>query len=79
MSALNNKRRVWEPDEEKQLREMTEAGKSPTLIALRLKRTAAAVRARLTILGIPVRGVLVKKNPPDVNRRAFPPVKVSGR
>jgi hypothetical protein len=61
MSALNNKRRAWEPDEEQQLREMAEAGKSPTMIALRLKRTVSAVRGRLSILGIPVRSERVRK------------------
>ena len=46
MSA-RNRRRLWEPDEDKQLREMVEAGKSVTLMALRLKRTEMAVRGRL--------------------------------
>jgi hypothetical protein len=61
MTTLNNKRRIWEPDEVKQLREMAKAGKSPTLIALRLKRRVGAVKARLTILGIPVRSEPVRK------------------
>jgi hypothetical protein len=43
---------------------MVEAGKSPTMIALRLKRTVAAVRGRLTALRITVRRVHIKKNPP---------------
>jgi hypothetical protein len=43
---------------------MVEAGKSPTMIALRLKRTVAAVRGRLTVLRITVRRVHIKKNPP---------------
>ena len=63
MSA-RNRRRIWEPDEDKQLREMVEAGKSPTMIALRLKRTVSAVRGRLTVLRITVRRVHIKKNPP---------------
>ena len=62
MSA-RNRRRLWEPDEDKQLREMVEAGKSPTTIALRLKRTVGAVRGRLTVLRISVRKVHIKKNP----------------
>ena len=61
MSALKNKRRIWEPDEVEQLREMARAGKSPTLIALRLKRRVGAVKARLTILGLPVRSERARK------------------
>jgi hypothetical protein len=42
--------RRWAPDEDKQLREMVEemveAGKSVTMMALRLKRTEMAVRGR---------------------------------
>jgi hypothetical protein len=64
MSA-RNRRRFWEPDEDKQLREMVEAGKSPAMIALRLKRTVAAVRGRLTVLRITARRVQrIQKNPP---------------
>jgi hypothetical protein len=47
-----NARRPWEPEEEKQLREMAEAGKTITMISLRLKRTVTAVRGRLSILKI---------------------------
>jgi hypothetical protein len=46
------------------MREMVESGKSPTMIALRLKRTVAAVRGRLTVLRITIRRVHIKKNPP---------------
>lgn len=53
-----NAKRPWELDEEKQLRQMVEAGKSVTLIALRLKRTEQAVRQRLYILNIPLRDKL---------------------
>ena len=49
MSALNNKSRVWELEEDKQLREMAEAGKSVTTMALRLKRTEMAIRGRLIL------------------------------
>jgi DNA-binding NarL/FixJ family response regulator len=63
-SAKNARLRRWEPDEDKQLREMVEAGTSVTMIALRLKRTVSAVRSRLTALGITVRRVYIKKNPP---------------
>jgi len=45
-------KRPWEPEEEKQLREMAEAGKTITMIALRLKRTVTAVRGRLSILKV---------------------------
>jgi hypothetical protein len=45
-------KRPWEPEEEKQLREMVEAGKTITIISLRLKRTVTAVRGRLGILKI---------------------------
>jgi hypothetical protein len=44
--SRKNARRIWEPEENKQPREMVEAGKSPTMIALRLKRTEMAVRQR---------------------------------
>ena len=47
-----NARRPWDPEEEKQLREMVEAGKTITSIALKLKRTVTAVRGRLSILKI---------------------------
>ena len=45
-------KRPWEPEEERQLREMAEAGKTITMIALRLKRTVTAVRGRLGILKV---------------------------
>ena len=63
MSASYARLRRWEPDEDKQLREMVEAGKSPTMIALRLKRTVGAVRGRLTVLRITIRKVHIKKKP----------------
>ena len=47
-----NASRPWEPEEEKQLREMAEAGKTITMIALRLKRTVTAVRGRLGFLKV---------------------------
>jgi reverse gyrase len=39
IKGARNARRPWEPDEDKQLREMVEAGKSVTLMALRHRRT----------------------------------------
>jgi hypothetical protein len=45
-------KRPWEPGEEKQLREMVEAGKTITIISLTLKRTVTAVRGRLGILKV---------------------------
>ena len=33
-------KRPWEPEEDNQLREMVEAGKTITMISLRLKRTS---------------------------------------
>ena len=53
--GAKNARRPWEPEEDKQLRDMVEAGKSVTIIALKLKRTVLAVRARLSALKISVR------------------------
>ena len=50
-------RRPWDPEDEKQLREMAEAGKTITIIALRLKRTVTAVRGRLGILRVSLRKV----------------------
>jgi hypothetical protein len=45
-------KRPWEPEEDDQLREMVEAGKTITIISLRLKRTVTAVRGRLGILKV---------------------------
>src|SRR6266404_7939611 len=53
---------TWEPEEEQQLRQMVEAGKSVTLISLRLKRTEMAVRQRLNVLKISLFGK--EKNEP---------------
>jgi len=50
-------KRPWKPEEERQLREMAEAGKTITMIALRLKRTVTAVRGRLGILKVSIRKV----------------------
>jgi hypothetical protein len=47
--------RSWEPEEDKQLREMVEAGKSVTLMALRHRRTEEAIRQRLHLLDIHLR------------------------
>jgi hypothetical protein len=44
--------RRWAPEEDKQLREMVEAGKSVTMTALRLKRSEMAVRGRLSFLKV---------------------------
>src|SRR6266478_833054 len=52
MSRSSARLRRWGPDEDKQLREMVEAGKSPTMIALRLKRKEdRGLRARLSRRG----------------------------
>jgi hypothetical protein len=61
-----SRKRPWEPEEEKQLREMAEAGKTITMIALRLKRTVTAVCGRLSILKVSLHkaGRSPKKNPP---------------
>ena len=53
--SAQNARRIWEPEEDKQLREMAEAGKSVTMMALRLKRTEMALRQRLHTLKIHLR------------------------
>src|SRR5258706_15144508 len=45
-------KRPWEPEEDNQLREMVEAGKTITIISLGLKRTVTAVRGRLGILKV---------------------------
>ena len=44
------------PEEDQQLREMAGAGKSVVVIALKLKRTVTAVRARASILKLPIQG-----------------------
>ena len=72
-----NARRSWEPEEEKQLREMAEAGKTITMIALRLKRTVTAVRGRLCILKVSLRkvGAAPKQKPTGLNRPRVQPAK----
>jgi hypothetical protein len=60
--GAHNARRIWAPEDDKQLREMAEAGKSVTMMALRLKRTEMALRQRLHILKIHLRDN--KKHPP---------------
>jgi DNA invertase Pin-like site-specific DNA recombinase len=54
--------RPWKPEEEKQLREMAEAGNTITMIALRLKRTVTAVRGRLGILKVSLHKVRRRPN-----------------
>jgi hypothetical protein len=53
--GAQNAQRIWEPTQDKQLREMAEAGKSVTMMALRLKRTEMALRQRLHTLKIHLR------------------------
>jgi hypothetical protein len=77
MSASNARLRRWVPDEDGQLREMVEAGKSPTMIAPRLKRTVGAVRGRLTVLRITIRKVHIKKNPAQIE--AIEALKANGK
>ena len=62
---LRKKNARWEPEEEKQLREMAEAGKPITIIALKLKRTITAVRGRMSILKISLHklGRVPKRSP----------------
>jgi hypothetical protein len=55
-------KRPWGPEEDKLLREMVEAGKSVTLMALRHRRTEEAIRQRLHVLDIHLRDD--RKNPP---------------
>lgn len=55
MRPRKQARRPWQPEEEQQLRQMAEAGKRVTIMALRLKRTTMAVRQRLHILKIHLR------------------------
>jgi hypothetical protein len=49
-----NTGRPWEPEDDKQLREMAAAGKRVITIALKLKRTVKAIRARSSILRISI-------------------------
>jgi hypothetical protein len=65
-AILRYVKRPWKPEEDGQLREMAEAGKNITMIALSLERTVTAVRGRLGILKISVRKVrpCPQKNPP---------------
>jgi hypothetical protein len=56
-----NAGRTWEPEEDSQLREMAKAGKSVTMTAHRLKRTATAVRGRSSLLDVSLKQ---KKIPP---------------
>jgi hypothetical protein len=65
-------KRPWEPEEDNRLREMVQAGKTITIISLRLKRTVTAVRGRLGILKVSLGkvGRRPKEGPPGVSRRA---------
>jgi hypothetical protein len=71
--GAQNTRRVWQPEQDKQLREMAEAGKSVTMMALRLKRTELALRQRLHTLRIHLRDN--KKEPARMNRQPIYPAK----
>ena len=66
--GAQNAQRTWEPEQDKQLREMAEAGKRVTMMALRLKRTEIALRQRLHTLRIHLRDN--KKDSPRQGRRA---------
>ena len=66
--SAQNARRIWEPEEDNQLREMAEAGTSVTMMALRLKRTEMALRQRLHTLKIHLRDN--RKDSPRRGRRA---------
>src|ERR1700730_19254293 len=46
IQTAKNARRQWADEDDRQLREMAGAGKSITMMALRLKRTVSAVRWR---------------------------------
>jgi hypothetical protein len=52
--SAQNTGRPWEPGDDKQLREMAEAGNRVITIALKLKRMVKAVRARPSILRISI-------------------------
>jgi hypothetical protein len=54
--GARNAKRPWKPEEDEQLRNMAEAGKSIFIIALKLKRTVSAVRGRASILKASIRG-----------------------
>jgi len=71
--GAQNARRIWEPEEDKQLREMAQAGKSVTMMALRLKRTEMALRQRLHTLRIHLRDN--KKEPTRISRQPNHPAK----
>ena len=71
--GAQNAKRIWEPEQDKQLREMAEAGKSVTIMALKLKRTEMALRQRLHTLKIRLRDN--KKEPTRMNRQPNHPAK----
>jgi hypothetical protein len=56
MFGARNAKRPWTPEEDEQLRKMAAAGKNIFVIALKLKRTVSAVRARASILKAPIHG-----------------------
>ncbi len=53
--SMKNAWRTWTGEEDRQLREMVEAKKSVTIMALRLKRTEVAIRNRLSVLKLSMR------------------------
>jgi hypothetical protein len=65
LSGRKNANRPWSSEDDKQLREMAEAGSSVTRMALKFKRTDLAVRARLSVLKVSLRRVSDdSKSPP---------------
>jgi hypothetical protein len=66
--GAQNAKRIWEPEHDK--REMAQAGKSVTMMALRLKRTEMALRQRLHALKIHLRD---NKKHQRMNPPAEPP------
>jgi hypothetical protein len=61
----SNSRQPWTAEEDRRLLAMAIAGKSTRFIALRLRRTPVAVKARAHSLRVPLAGYRIKSTAPD--------------
>jgi hypothetical protein len=51
----------WTPEEDEQLKSLLMAGRTPAAIAIKLKRTTAAVHRRARVLGLSFKRAKAKK------------------
>ncbi|KRR27652.1 hypothetical protein CQ13_04540 [Bradyrhizobium retamae] len=78
MSTLRERHgRFWSDEDDNLLRSMSQAGKSLTLMTVRLNRPMASIKARAQDLGIPIPGTDIgtkrKRSQPFDNRKTSQP------